>query len=192
MRPVPGTITVAIRSTRHRRTVPPMRRNTASMPSIRWGWSWLEVTQAPKAPECDNTPASTNTRDPQGASPSSNQYRLALLTRWMINNRGGTTPGTGTTRRSQTPISDLPHQRGIALRIPQPHQFVEQHRPPHMGIIKRALTHISLERIERIQLRRGSLSRDLATPAAWREPYPTTGIRPQKVRNSVIESGEFQ
>ena len=35
----PGTITVAVRSTRHRRAVPPRRRSTPSIPSTRCGWS---------------------------------------------------------------------------------------------------------------------------------------------------------
>ena len=50
---------VAIRSTRHRRAVPPRRRSTASMPSTRCGWSWLVVIHARNRPECDRAPTST-------------------------------------------------------------------------------------------------------------------------------------
>ena len=128
MRSAPGTTTVAIRSTRHRRAVPPRRRSTASMPSTRCGWSWLEVIQARNRPECENAPTSTCAFDCQGVSPSSNQHRLALLTRRMINNRSGPTPGTrtGATRRAKTPMAHLPHKRGIALRIAQSRHLVKR------------------------------------------------------------------
>ena len=162
MRSAPGTTTVAIRSTRHRRAVPPRRRSTASMPSTRCGWSWLEVIQARNRPECESAPTSTCAFDCQGVSPSSNQHRLALLTRPMINNRGGPTPGTrtGATRRSKTPMAHLPHKRGIALRIAQSRHLVEQHRRPNMRIIGQPLTHIRLELIERIPLGWDSLTWD--------------------------------
>ena len=48
----PGTITVAVRSTRHRRAVPPRRRSTPSIPSTRCGWS-VQRGHTPRVrPEC--------------------------------------------------------------------------------------------------------------------------------------------
>lgn len=71
----------------------------------------------------------------------------AFLTRWMINNGGGTALGarTGATKRPQPTIADLPHESRIALQRSQSHHLIEQHRRPNMRIIRQRLTHIRLE-----------------------------------------------
>jgi transposase len=64
---------VARRSVRHRRAVPPSRRITASIASIRWAWSIVSANTARVRPECDNVPNNTYAVAPHGARRCSNQ-----------------------------------------------------------------------------------------------------------------------
>ena len=52
-------ITVASRSVRHTRAVPPRRRITASMASIRWAWSIFSASTPRTLHECGRVPNST-------------------------------------------------------------------------------------------------------------------------------------
>ena len=57
--PSPATITVASRSVRHTRAVPPSRRITLSMASMRWAWSIDSANTPRMRPECGSVPSST-------------------------------------------------------------------------------------------------------------------------------------
>jgi len=94
-------------------------------------------------------------------SRSSSQHRLAFLTGRMIDHRHRLASGSPTrsTRRPQLTVSDLAGERHIALPIPQGLGFVEQRRRPKVGILGQPLTHISLDHLERIRLRRPPLPR---------------------------------
>jgi hypothetical protein len=72
--PVLGSTTVAMRSKRKRRALPPRRRSTPSMASIRWAWS-LDSAKTPRnVPEHGKDPTSGWASPPQGASGSSSQF----------------------------------------------------------------------------------------------------------------------
>ena len=94
-------------------------------------------------------------------SRSSSQHRLAFLTGRMIDHRHRPASGSPTrsTRRPQLTVSDLAGERHITLPIPQGLGFVEQRRRPKMWILGQPLTHISLDHLERIRLRRPPLPR---------------------------------
>ena len=57
-------------------------------------------------------------------------------------------------------MADLSHERWVALRIAQRRYLVEQRRCPNVRIISKPLTHIRLERLERIRLGRHPFARD--------------------------------
>lgn len=77
--------------------------------------------------------------------------------------RTAPSPRTRRTRRTQPPVPDLAVERLIALPIPQSLGFLEQHRRPHMGIIRKPLPNISLEPVERIRPRQPPLPEDPLT-----------------------------
>jgi hypothetical protein len=67
MRPVAGSTTVAMRSNRQRRAVPPKRRRTASSASTRCARSWASAKTARAWLEYDSAPTSTCAVPPHGA-----------------------------------------------------------------------------------------------------------------------------
>ena len=78
-------MTVASRSVRQTRGVPPCRRSTASIASIRCGWSSDSASTPRIRPECGSVPSSTYAVPPHGAFRRSNQsHCISSPAGWAI------------------------------------------------------------------------------------------------------------
>ena len=139
-----------MRSNRHSRAVPPRRRSTSSIPSIRCGWSSDSQKTARNLPEHGSEPTSTWASSPQGASGSSTQSH------W-ISAPGGCSisivalalhPVARLAVRAQTPRSQLSCEGLVAAREAERVHLVEQCRRPQVRVLAEALCDVGHERRE--------------------------------------------
>ena len=153
--PGAGLITVAIRSTRHRRAVPPRRRRTSSIPATRCAWSSTRrTTPGTGSNATARRPARTPPRPTASraarASPTGSRRRRMV----DVDVRAALHTHARLAMRPQVPVPDLAGERLVAAIEPERDNLVEQHRRPHVRIIDEPLTHVALDPIERITISR--------------------------------------
>ena len=164
--PVPGTITVARRSVRHTLAVPPRRRSTSSMASMRWAWSIFSASTPRTLPECGNVPKQhVGRRAPRGVA-ALEPVPLDLFAGRVVDLDGvaALDPGTGLAVRPEPGQAHLADEARVAQRIAEPLHLVIERRGPDVRVVDEPRRQVLRERLERVRApigpgRRGPSSR---------------------------------
>lgn len=152
---LPGTITVASRSVRQTRGVPLCRRSTASIASIRCGWSSDPASTPRTRLECGSVPSSTYAVPPPRRGPPLEPVPPDLLTRRMrdLDRLPAGHPRAGLAVRPQPGPPQLPGETDIRQPVAQRHHLIEQRVGPQVRIIGEPRRKVGRKRCQWVGLR---------------------------------------